>query len=253
MNYLYGDYIPIFITVHDKVEQLKVVIKSYEKNIGTPIKIILFNHNTTYKPCLEYLSLLKKKGYVIYEHYDANPKDKKYGNRIRKSRNNNLIKSIANYILTNQNVNYFVVTDTDIELLPKTTDILTLYVNYYQQYKNINIPIGTSLKINDISKNYHQYDRMLRSELPHWGKNKELILNLCNKQIKCYKIPIDTTFKLYHKKWLETNPETLYSYIALRTDMPYQSKHLDWYINKSNITPDLIYYSKYDKQSHYKI
>lgn len=55
MNLSYGSHIPIFISVHDKVYQLKEVIKSYEENIKSPIKIVLFNHNTTYPLCLEYL------------------------------------------------------------------------------------------------------------------------------------------------------------------------------------------------------
>ena len=98
MDFLYGNHIPIFISVHDKIEQLKVSIKSYEENIKTPIKIILFNHNTTYKPCLEYLKEMKEKGYTIYEHYDTNPRDRKYGDLIRKSRNINLINAIKDYL-----------------------------------------------------------------------------------------------------------------------------------------------------------
>lgn len=253
MEYLYGDHIPIFISVHNKVEQLKTVIKSYEDNIKTPIKIILFNHNTTYEPCLKYLKEMEEKGYIIYEHFDTNPRDRKYGDLIRKSRNTNLMNKIKDYLSKNLNVNYFVVTDTDIELLPNTGDILDIYVNYYQKFKNIEVPIGTSIKISDVSKSFHQYDRMLRSELPHWEKSKESILELNNKQIKCYKTPIDTTFKLYHKKWLDIPRDTLFSHVAYRTDLPYQTKHLDWYVNKKSATPELIYYSKTSRQSHYRV
>ena len=94
---------------------------------------------------------------------------------------------------------------------------------------------------------------MLRSELPHWEKSKEKIIEIDNKKIKCYKTPIYTTFKLYHKKWLDKKRDTLFSHNALRTDLPYQTKHLDWYVTKENITPDLVYYSKHARQSHYKI
>lgn len=94
---------------------------------------------------------------------------------------------------------------------------------------------------------------MLRSELPHWEKSKETTIEIDNRKIKCYKTAIDTTFKLYHKKWLDKNYDTFFSQNALRTDLPYQTKHLDWYVTKNNITPDLIYYSKNDRQSHYKI
>lgn len=41
---------------------------------------------------------MKKEGYVIYEHYDTNPKHRKYGNLIRKSRNVNLINAVRDYL-----------------------------------------------------------------------------------------------------------------------------------------------------------
>lgn len=254
MNFNYGSHIPIFISVHDKVNQLKTSIESYEKIIKTPMKIILFNHNTTYQPCLDYLKQMEIKGYKIYSHYDENIKDTQYGNLIRKSRNVNLIKKIKEYLDENPQVNYVVITDTDLELLGGS-DILDLYVDYYKKHKNIEIPIGTSLKIDDVSKDYFHYDRMLRAELPHWIEEKKCKLNLCDKEIICYKTEIDTTFKLYHREWFNNPRDNLFSHKAIRTEYPYQCKHLDWYVNENNITPDLIYYAsnKSSRQSHYKI
>mgnify|MGYP001567204621 CR=1 FL=1 len=246
MNFSYGDHIPIFISVHDKVEQLKISIDSYEKNIKSPIKIVLFDHNTSYKPCLDYLDSVKDK-YKVYVHRDK--KFLKFGDEIRRSRNQNLIKCIKDYIKHNQNINYICVTDTDIELLENTEDIFEKYVEYYKTYKNINQIISTGIQINDIDKNYKFYDRVMRSELPHWKNKVDIKLN--SGTLKCFKTATDTTFKLYHKSWFDSNPKTLYTDNSLRTDYPYVVKHLDWYITKKNITPDLKHYSKTSRNSHY--
>ena len=55
---------------------------------------------------------------------------------------------------------------------------------------------------------------------------------LIDKKIIGYKTAIDTTFKLLHKEWFNKKKDTLYTENAIRTDYPYQCKHLDWYVNK---------------------
>lgn len=251
MNFSYGDHIPIFISVHNKVEQLKQTIKSYEENINSPIKIVLFNHNTTYTPCINYLKKLQNDGYLVKTHWDSNPKFRKYGDYIRRSRNQNLIKFIIEYLQNNKNVNYVVVTDTDIELLPEGKDILDIYVKFYQKYKDINKIIGASLKLDDIPQKYPKLDRVLRIEKPNW-QNKQII-NLDNKDIICYKTGIDTTFKLFHRDWFNNSRKTLMTDNSYRTDFPYQVRHLDWYILPEDITKELQYYSKTSRNSHYRI
>ncbi len=63
--------IGLFIISHDKIMMLRDMINSIEKNLNNDLfDLYICNHNSLYKPYLDYLETLKKQKYNIISKYD---------------------------------------------------------------------------------------------------------------------------------------------------------------------------------------
>lgn len=221
--------IPIFIIVHDRVEVLKKSVKSFEEQINTPIEIIFHDVASTFPGCIEYLEEMKGKGYKVY----------------RSPVNDHLsvLVSIKTYLTEHPECEYYVMTDPDIELDNVNGDILEYYVWLMKKYENKNV-IGPMLRIDDIPDFYPKKNDAIRGHTLQfwrfapsktvWNGNDTYIQNAL----------IDTTFHLAHRN----NINRSYPKKGIRCRAPYSARHLDWYIDPNNLSPDQEYYSR--KASH---
>lgn len=213
--------IPIFIITKDRLSVLKESILSYEKNISTPYEIVIHDNNSTYEPMVEYLKDLEKDGIKIYRY---------------KENNLEIIDRTINAWYKNNDSKYYVVTDPDISLdCNGKTDILDFYSYMLNKYKCT--VVGPMLLIDDIPDYYPLKNKVLeKHEKRFWGgKFKNIRWN--GKNVKFLRTKIDTTFGVYEKSFDFKRLNK-----GIRTCHPYVARHLDWYIDESNMTEDQKYY-----------
>lgn len=215
--------IPIFIIVHDRLETLKKCVKSLETLIKTPIKIIFHNSKSTYKPTLEYLDEMEKKGYIVY-HSEIN-------------NHHNVIDSVKDYLEKDKECKYYVMTDPDIELYEVNGDILEFYTFLLEKY-NVD-SVGPMLKIDDIPDYYpRKHNAIEGHKKQFWNKEpKDVIFK--NKKYQYINCWTDTTFQLRRRENCDKNFPHKNS---IRCYHPYSARHLDWYINPDKLLPCQKYY-----------
>ena len=221
--------IPIFIITCDRLKVLKESIQSYHDYIKTPFKIIIIDLGSTYKPTMEFLQSLKRNGITVY-----------WNGRIKHARNLNfhVDYNIQNYFKNHPTSNY-VVTDPDIALDNVDDDILDVY-NYLLDILPEVGTVGPMLRIDDIPDYYHNKEKAQVLHFRNFWSKEIKNIKYKNKVIEYIYGDIDSTFGMNragtHWKRLQK---------SIRTMSPYLARHLDWYINPKNLTPDQKHYIKY--------
>lgn len=221
--------IPIFIITCDRLESLKESIQSYHDYIKTSFEIVIIDFGSTYKPTVNFLQGLEHNGIKVY-----------WNGRIKypRSFNFHIDYNIQDYFKDHPASNY-VVTDPDITLDNTDGDILSVYSYLLEALPRIVI-VGPMLRIDDLPDHYHNKEKL---QIVH-GQNfwlKEIRnIKYKNKVIKYVHCKIDTTFAMNR---VGTHWRRLQR--SIRTMSPYSARHLDWYLDPKNLTPDQKYYMKY--------
>ncbi len=212
--------IPIFITIFDKLEVLKMSIQSYYDNIKIPFEIIIHDNGTTYQPTLDYV---KTCGFKYY----------------KSSNDPNAVKeSIKDWYKTNDSP-YYIVTDPDISLEGVNNDILEVFMYILELRKELTC-VGTALRIDDLPDHYPLKERVINWESQFWKKQDKHTIQWKDKTQIYYNSIIDSTFAMYRKSFTFSKLNKN----VIRVAKPYAAKHLDWYIDPNKLTEDQIYYMK---------
>ncbi len=202
--------IPIVINNFNRLEFLLKLLKSLTTRGYR--NIVILDNNSTFPPLLSY--------------YESCPHDvtrfgKNYGDKaLWKS---GFIKKI--------NSSFFAYTDPDLEIIDECPD------DFLDHFRNILIErklthkVGFSLKIDDLPHHYP-----LREQVYQWEKKfyTELVAD------NLYRAPIDTTFALYRPRCESLIRSS--SAETYRVGMPYQLRHLPWYVNPENLSEEEQYY-----------
>jgi len=221
--------IPIFIITCERLEVLKKSIQSYHDCIKTPFEIIIIDFGSTYKPTIEFLKNLEREKTKVY--WKARIKHPKGLNRID--------RNIQDYFKTHPGSNY-VVTDPDIALDNVDGDIFNVYSYLLNAMPEIEV-VGPMLRIDDIP-DYYRNKKIVESRhyKNFWSKERNYI-QYKNKTIEyIHSKHIDTTFAM-NRAWTRWRRLKL----CIRTLSPYLAKHLDWYLDLDNPTPDQKHYIEY--------
>ena len=205
---------PVLINNFNRLDLLKKQV-DWLLNLEDPVAIIIVDNKSTLPPLLEY-----------YEHLNHH--------RIQVVKLNfnswrNGVKYLGKYKLSR--FKKFVITDVDLLPYPNTPkDLISHLSNLLDRYPTYN-HVGTSLEINDLSDHYPMKPLVLKFEKKFWPPlAKSLAGNV-------FVSAIDTTFAMYR-----TSSDILRLHGALRTDRPYTLKHVDWYLDPKNYSPEYIYY-----------
>ncbi len=224
--------IPIIIISCNRLEVLKESINSFYQNINSDFEIVIFDNNTSFQPTLAYLGELEKNGILVVYNKLKSEKDAGFYDISEK------LRPLIQRVIKKFNSDYFVVTDPDIALDKSDGNILEFYKYLLELFPKIPV-VGPMLRIDDLPDCYPLKEKVI--ELHHrrfWARERVPILF---KQQKLYfqVSSIDTTFGLYRKDF-----EFKKQNYALRTYEPYTARHLDWYLDPSNLREDQIYYMK---------
>ncbi len=215
--------IPIFVLTCDRLASLYKSLASYSRYIGTPTEIIFIDFKSTYAPTIGYLLSY---GAKVYWEGIAN----------HASVLNRANDCIQDYFKTHPKSNY-VLTDCDIALDNVRPDILEVYSFLLKTISGVT-SVGPMLRIDDIPDCYPMKKKLI-SGGSHVEFHKRPIQQIKYKDrvIKYAHIPIDTTFAMYRagSTWKRLTS-------GIRVMSPYSARHLDWYIDPANLSPDQAYY-----------
>ena len=203
-----GD-IPIFIVSFNRLSYLKELISRLEQ-LGKH-NIFIIDNASTYPPLLEYYQTL---------HYPVIYTNSNYGHRV----------FWECPLLEEYRHNFYILTDPDvipIESCP--LDFIEKFFEILKRYPYIN-KVGFSLKIDDLPEGRANQI------------NEERMWMIPEKHGDGFCASIDTTFALYVPDSIARS--RLFS-DAIRTNAPYQARHLPWYKQTEDLTDEDMYYSEH--------
>jgi len=222
--------IPIFIISFERLDALERSIRSYYENIKTPFEIVIMDFGSTFVPTLKYLKILEHKGIKVY-----------WKEKLSNKRRFNLyIDEIVQDYFKNHPKSNYIVTDPDIALDNVNGDILEVYAHLLGIMPEI-IVAGPMLRIDDLPDHYPLKEEVcFRSLETFYHSRKVNAIQYKGKTIKYVLVKIDTTFALNRAgtHWRRHR-------MAARVLPPYGARHLEWYLDPKNLTPDQKYYMEH--------
>ena len=222
--------VPIFIITCDRLEALKESIQSYYDCIKTPFEIIIIDFGSTYEPTLEYLKNLEHYGTKVYWKEKLSNK-RRFNVRID--------EIIQDYFKSHPKSNY-VVTDPDIVLDNTDGDILEVYA-YLLGILPENYIVGPMLRIDDLPDHYPLKEKVRFGGWETFYHSRKVnTIQYKGKAVNYVLVKIDTTFAMNRAEthWRRHR-------MAARVLPPYGARHLEWYLDPKNLTPDQEYYMKH--------
>lgn len=220
--------IPIFIITCNRLEVLKESIRSYYTYIKTPFEIVIVDFGSTYEPTREFLRHLEYEGKKVY-----------WKEKIRASKGLNMIgENIEDYFTTHPASDY-VVTDPDVALDAVEGDILEVYSYLLDAIPKIKV-VGSALRIDDIPDHYRNKKKAYSSHKERFWSKAPYSIQYKDKTIRYIPAFVDSTFGMSRAgtKWKRHKEGILIRH-------PYSAKHLDWYLDLENPTPDQKYYMEH--------
>jgi hypothetical protein len=211
LNLLSVRRIPVIINNFNRLSYLRDLIEALESRGFT--NIIILDNLSTYPPLLEFYKTCPHK----------------------------IIRLVANYghlalwksgIYNQYKWNYFVYTDPDlvpVEQCPP--DFLAYFKTLLDKNYRLD-KIGFGIKIDDLPDRFSLKERVVGYESKYW--EKEVAPGV-------YDAPVDTTFALY-KPFSTLKAGEIYTLRSWRTGFPYLIKHLPWYVDSLQLSPEDRYY-----------
>lgn len=202
--------IPIFINNYNRLTTTVTLIKALEKRGYTNIHIL--DNKSTYPPLLEYYKNTPYKVHFLKKNFGSKAFWKS-GLWLR-------------YMSS-----YFVYSDPDVVPIDDCPDdFLKYFYSLLERYPKAH-KVGFSLKIDDLPDSYINKNKVIKWERNFYKKTIEA---------NTFIAPIDTTFALYRpfSKLGKRGGKTL----ILRTGIPFQARHLPWYLDNDNLDEEELYY-----------
>lgn len=213
--------IPIFIICKDRVSVLQECIECYEK-LGD-VEIVLIDNGSTYPLMIDFLN------------YWIGCKRPVYLNNAPTNGFIDISENVADIIehwFTENDADYYIVTDPDILLENPCPELLAYYKEVLDTEKAYTC-VGPMLRIDDLPNHFSLKKDMIKShKFQFWDRE-----SFPHKESRVQPAMIDTTFAMYRKgfRFKRLN-------LGIRVHEPYMARHLDWYIDTKNLTPEQTYY-----------
>lgn len=177
-------------------------------------EVVVVDNNSNYPPLLDYYSTIKDKIKLI---------------KMVTNGNHFAPKKYIDFVMGEDE--RFIMTDPDVIPIPECPiDVIELLNETLDTFVNL-IKAGIGLRVDDIPDHYP----MKKTLLGVWEKKS----GPCDPKYGYYQTSVDTTFALYRNKHC-FGPMSL----ASRSIYPYLLKHVDWYEDPENLTPEYRNYLK---------
>ena len=205
--------VPVLISNFNRLDTLRRQVE-WLLTLDGHISVIILDNASTYPPLLEFYRALE---YPNVQVVDLGV--------------NSCGKGVVHIAKQLTGFPKFIITDPDLLPYPTTPgDVVPHLGRLLDRYPEYN-HIGLSLEINDLPDHCAQRERIQRHESQYWHPQARLL----NDEVTV--APVDTTFAMYRA----TSNVQAYE-PALRTCRPYTLRHVDWYLDPSNLSEEYRYY-----------
>ena len=201
--------IPVLIVNSNRCQTLMQMV-DWLLQLDDAVSIIILDNASTYPPLLNY-----------YDSLD-------YPNvQVKRFKKNHKLNKLTAISQTLQQYQYYVLTDADLVPYAETKiNILGRMKMMLEKYQDVN-HIGASLGIDDIPDHYPLKNAVQKWEGKFWTHPREEgVFEAC----------VDTTFAMYR-----SNSYVMEFYPSLRLGKNYSLKHVDWYVDPSNLSHENEY------------
>lgn len=207
---------PVFLICRDQITWLKPTVEWLE-GAGQE-EIYLIDNDSTYPPLLEY--------------YEGSPHTViQLGENI-----GNDGPWSKDVLAPHTKGRYFIVSDPDIVPVEDCPpDVFDYFFQCLQRYSSVK-KVGFSLKIDDLPDHYEMKELVLQRHKQFWHVSKRF-----KSDRSFFNVGLDTTMALYRPE--ETKHHRVNG--ALRSDKPYEARHLPWYMDSTNPPEDVLYYREH--------
>jgi hypothetical protein len=227
--------VPIFVISFNRLEVLRRSIASY-RQLGD-IEVVIHDSGSSHLPLLEYLEALERQDVTVYRNR-SNIED---GDDL-----NSVNETVQHWLENHPEARNYVVTDPDIELEDGCSDLLSFYRYVLDNFSDVDV-VGPMLRIDDIPDFYPLKEKVIRGHTAQFWHKEPLYMTWGAAAVAYQHAPIDTSFGMYRR----TQPFQRLLH-GIRTYEPFWAKHLDWYIDPSNMTDDQkVYLQTASKVSHW--
>ena len=202
-----------FITIWNRFSW---AIPLCEDFIRGGVEPVLLDNDSTYQPCIEWLS---KCPYKV----------------IRMNKNSGPWAFFITDLYREFTDRYFMISDSDQDISRVPSDFVDVLMKGFQETSDNVWKSGLSQEIEDLSDNQFARD-VYNYEKGYWSN-----IN----QFGYYKVWMDLGIAIYDKS--RRGPYPIHEenwYCAVRSPRPYTSRHLDWYLTPETLREEDIYYLK---------
>ncbi len=205
--------VPVLINNFNRLETLRTQVE-WLLALEGDVSVVIIDNASTYPPLLDfYRSLAHPAVQVVRLGF------------------NSCSKGAAHVAARLRGFPRFVVTDPDLVPYPTTPrDVIAHLADLLARYPDYN-HVGLSLEIDDLPVHVFRRDRIVQHESQYWSPQAVRL----NDEV--YVAPVDTTFAMYR----DTSRVQAFA-PALRTCRPYTLKHVDWYVDPSDLSEEYRYY-----------
>eukprot|EP00668_Euglena_longa_P011540 GGOE01013947.1.p1 GENE.GGOE01013947.1~~GGOE01013947.1.p1 ORF type:complete len:310 (+),score=9.17 GGOE01013947.1:121-930(+) len=217
-------FIPIFVLTRDRLAAVHRSLQSYNSLLQTRHEVIICDHQSTYPPMKAYLKELEGNGTKVIQltgdWFEALSQMKVV---------------IKQYLLSHPTVEFYVVTDADIEFHHIPGDALIFYAGLLRACPTIEV-VGPALSLSDIPDSYKHKKEVIAWELQFSSKVHFTVL-WQGIPFNVVQAKIDTTFAIRRASAVFRRVR-----VGFRTMAPYHASHSDWYVDVDNPAPDHRWY-----------
>lgn len=203
----------IFITIWNRFTWAIPLFEDFTK---AGLTVIIIDNNSTYPPLLEWYE--KSCPYKV----------------IRMKENNSAWAFFTTSLYQEYRDRYFMISDSDQDISQVPSDWVNVLMKGLDEKDDNVWKSGLSQKIDDIqtnnpyAKEIYDYEKAFYSNINKFGY---------------YKVWMDLGIAIYDRERRGENPIKEGNwYCAVRSPIPYQSRHLDWYVTPETLREEDIYY-----------
>ncbi|MDA0577956.1 MAG: hypothetical protein O3B24_07650 [Verrucomicrobia bacterium] len=207
--------IPVVINNFNRLDSLRTLV-DWVQSLEGEKAIVILDNASTFPPLRNYYRTLHAPNLQV----------------VRLGYNSEL-EGIADVGRELRRFRRYVVTDPDLVPCPDTPrDILkrmNMLLDRYPQFTHV----GASIEIRDIPATYPLREQVLAWESQYWPPRVTCVGD------DGYDAWVDTTFGMYRG-----DSDVTKVYPAMRMPRPYTLKHVDWYLDPAQLTPEQRFYQR---------
>jgi hypothetical protein len=212
--------LPVFLISFNRGSMLLKAISAI-RQLSTPTEMIIHDNGSTDPRTLAILEELKSAGTIVYRYPPINDADAL----------NQVNESVSRYFSTWSEPSRYVVSDCDVDLSIADPTVFEVYDELLNRFRKVEC-VGPMLRISDIPRGYPLYNRVMNRHIEQFWQHTPTLTETSHGEVAILQTVIDTTLALHRAGEPFRRLKS-----ALRVYEPFEARHLDWYLTRTDEDP----------------